>query len=318
MAATNYPAYIEQARKHFQTAFTRELMGHKKKVHSVAWNSNGRKLASGSVDKTARVWSVDAHQTHSIELVGHTDSVDQLCWDPTHPDRLATASIDKTVRIWDARTGKCIQTIPTTGENINISWSPDGTQLAVGNKLDIISFIDTKKFKVLKSLKFAFEVNEIGWSNDGNLFFLTTGAGSIEVMKAPELKVSKKLEAHPANIYCIEFDPTGKYFAVGSADALVSLWDINELCCLRTFGNLDWPLRTISFSFDGQLIATASEDLLIDISHVETGEHVFSIPTEAAMNAVAWHPRELLLAYAGDEKDKHAGSIKIFGFKDRQ
>jgi len=39
------------------------------------------------------------------------------------------------------------------------------------------------------------------------------------------------------------------------------------------------------------------------------------------MNAVAWHPKELLLAYAGDERDKHArdlGSIKIFGFKERQ
>ncbi len=39
------------------------------------------------------------------------------------------------------------------------------------------------------------------------------------------------------------------------------------------------------------------------------------------MNAVAWHPRELLLAYAGDEKDKHTaavGAVKIFGFKERQ
>ena len=61
------------------------------------------------------------------------------------------------------------------------------------------------------------------------------------------------LNAHPANCLCIEFDPTGKYFAVkkvssvkttnlthtndlhffqvGSADALVSLWDINEVSC---------------------------------------------------------------------------------------
>lgn len=38
-----------------------------------------------------------------IELKGHTDSVDQLCWDPKHADLLATASGDKTVRLWDAR-----------------------------------------------------------------------------------------------------------------------------------------------------------------------------------------------------------------------
>ena len=34
----------------------------------------------------------------------------------------ATASGDKSVRIWDARTAKSVATIPTKGENINISW----------------------------------------------------------------------------------------------------------------------------------------------------------------------------------------------------
>lgn len=38
-----------------------------------------------------------------IELKGHADSVDQLCWDPKHPDVVATAAGDKTVRFWDAR-----------------------------------------------------------------------------------------------------------------------------------------------------------------------------------------------------------------------
>jgi WD40 repeat protein len=27
-------------------------------VHSVAWNCTGRKLASGSVDRTARIWDI--------------------------------------------------------------------------------------------------------------------------------------------------------------------------------------------------------------------------------------------------------------------
>lgn len=38
-----------------------------------------------------------------IELKGHNDSVDQLCWDPKHADLIATASGDKTVCLWDAR-----------------------------------------------------------------------------------------------------------------------------------------------------------------------------------------------------------------------
>lgn len=34
----------------------KEYKGHKEQVHTVAWNCDGRRLASGSVDKTARVW----------------------------------------------------------------------------------------------------------------------------------------------------------------------------------------------------------------------------------------------------------------------
>ena len=33
---------------------TKEYLGHKKKVHSLAWNSSGEKLASGSVDQSVR------------------------------------------------------------------------------------------------------------------------------------------------------------------------------------------------------------------------------------------------------------------------
>ena len=54
----------------------------------------------------------------------------------------------------------------------------------------------------------------------------------------PELKEPHVLRAHPAACICIKFDPTGKYFATGSADALVSLWDSTELVCVRTFARL--------------------------------------------------------------------------------
>lgn len=34
---------------------------------------------------------------------------------------------------------------------------------------------------------------------------------------------------------------------------------------------LDWPARTLSFSHDGKMLASASEDHFIDIAEVETG-----------------------------------------------
>ncbi len=95
--------------------------------------------------------------------------MDQLCWHPNHPDLLVTASGDKTVRLYDCRATKAIKTIETPGiirlaqmlndnqsdyhfclgENINICWSPDGKCIAVGNKDDLIAFIDTRNYRFL-------------------------------------------------------------------------------------------------------------------------------------------------------------------------
>jgi WD40 repeat protein len=39
----------------------------------------------------------------SQELKGHTDGVNQLCFNPTNNDELVSASSDKTVKLWDTR-----------------------------------------------------------------------------------------------------------------------------------------------------------------------------------------------------------------------
>jgi THO complex subunit 3 len=69
----------------------------------------------------------------------------------------------------------------------------------------------------------------------------------------PELKPVQSINAHPSNCICIKFDPMGKYFATGSADALVSLWDVDELVCVRCFsrcvtdGLFLWEINLSSF-----------------------------------------------------------------------
>ncbi|XP_062193814.1 THO complex subunit 3-like [Phragmites australis] len=299
---------------------SREYYGHKKKVHSVAWNCLGTKLASGSIDHTARVWSIDPHghpKVKDIELKGHTDSVDQLCWDPKHPDTVATAAADKSIRLWDTRSGK-YRVVELSGENINITYKHDGTAIAVGNKEDQLTILDVRMLKATGTHKFNYEINEIAWNKTGDLFFITTGLGHVEVVKDLDFQKSYKLNAHTAGCYCIAMDPLDRYFAVGSADSLVSLWNVKELLCIKTFSKLEWPVRTVSFNHTGEFIAYASEDPFIDIANVETGRSIHHIPCKAAMNSVEWNPKYDLLAYAGDDKNKYLadeGVFRIFGFE---
>lgn len=54
---------------------------------------------------------------------------------------------------------------------------------------------------------------------------------------------------------------------------------INDLKLKNIFLNitllrLDWPVRALSFSYDGKMLASGSEDLYVDIADVTTGEKV--------------------------------------------
>ncbi|KAJ3281767.1 hypothetical protein HK104_011283 [Borealophlyctis nickersoniae] len=318
---------LNKLRNTFALNPTNEYSGHQSKILTLGWSSDGTKLASGSADKTSRVWK-DIHRlgsngVTSVELKGHTGDVDQLCWDPIHPEALVTASTDKSIRIWDLREAPYkSRQIVTSGENINVCWSPDGKTIAVGNKEDRISFIDPrggsdgKNKYIWHDLHYdGVEINEISWNWAGDLFFMTTGKGRVKIVGFPSFELVHEIAAHTANCFCIEFDPKGRYFATGGADCIASIWDLQEFACMRSFTRLDWPVRAIGFSHDGELIATGSEDNMIDISSVESGELVHTLPCDAAVNSVAWHPSKHILAYAGDDQgpSNFKGNLRVFG-----
>ncbi|CAD5121595.1 DgyrCDS10092 [Dimorphilus gyrociliatus] len=311
-------SYLESMQRHFENySKTKEYPVHSAKVHSVDWSCTGNRLASGSFDKTCCLFTVDKDRLIKDQILrGHDASVDQLCWHPSNPDNLATASGDKTVRIWDARSGQCVQVFKTKGENINICWSPNGQYIAVGNKEDLLTFCDLKAKKIRKEEQFRSEVNEISWSPNGDFFYVTSGSGHLNIYSYPNLKLTHSQPAHCGSSICITFDKYNKHMALGGADALVSVWDVAELACLNTITRLSWPVRSLSFSHDGKLLASASEDHFIDIAEIPSGEKVTQIKCENSTFTLKWHPKEYLLAYACDDKDRYdrdAGSVKLFG-----
>ena len=113
---------------------------------------------------------------------------------------------------------------------------------------DVLTIIDTRKNQpIVKVMKFPFEVNEIAFDHSGSFVYLTTGLGQVEVMFFPDMKQARTLQAHTASCYCIEFDPSGKLFATGSADSLVTLWNTEEMVCERTFGLAEYVLTSPPF-----------------------------------------------------------------------
>ncbi|CAM9114181.1 unnamed protein product [Discosporangium mesarthrocarpum] len=290
--------------------------GHTRKVNAMGWNKDGR---FASAANEVKLWDVDAHGNArwSSTLENTSHSTQDLAWDPTSSHTLALCSQDKELHVYDVRGNKPVQEYVSDGENINVAWSPNGQYIAMGTMrsspqgtpIDVMGIYDVRHAKKrLKTVRFFYAINDFIWSPNGEVLITGTGDGHIELIRVSGFKNGagtkmtrfKRIAAHTVACFSVAMAPReSRYMAVGSADALVSLWDVDNLVCVRTLPRLETSVRSVSFSHNDHYLASGSEDHVIDIAEVETGECAHQINVgNRSTSALAWHPKELLLASA--------------------
>jgi WD40 repeat protein len=98
----------------------------------VAFSPDGRRIVSGSVDGTVRVWYGSSGQQISI-LKGHEDWVYSVAFSPDGR-RIVSGSGDKTVRVWDGSSGQQISILKGhEGWVGSVAFSPDGRRIVSGS-----------------------------------------------------------------------------------------------------------------------------------------------------------------------------------------
>lgn len=296
----------------------KSIKAHRKAVYCTQFNCNGELLATGSADQTIKVWKIDDALSGKTEaeLRGHADAVTNLAWHPTSPHRLASISSsgDRSVRFWDSRLGKSTATLDLFAGNLYLAWSPDGESLAVGNKQDVVSIIDTRKLTVSNKFSYKQQVNALSWSPEGELFFQATGS-AVEVFRWPGMKRCASMAGHTAPVMSLAFDPSHKYIVTGGMDALVCLWDAEELICLRTFYKIDQPVRALGFSHDSKYLAICGEESTVDVENLESGVSLGRLVLSRAPEDCSWHPRKVLLVHGGDVGGSYDGSFASIVFR---
>ena len=200
------------------------IKGHKGTVECVAFTRDGKRIISGSDDKTIRIWDAfTGRETRSLE--GHEATVWSVALSQDGK-RIASASGDKSVIVWDAETGQ--QRLRLTGHSAAVfqaAFSQDGKRVvsASGDKtLRVWDATTGHELTVLKGHKA--EVLSAAFSADGDYIVSGSADETVKLWDAAKAEEIITLSGHAAPVNCVTFSPNGERIASGSWDATVKIW----------------------------------------------------------------------------------------------
>ena len=109
----------------------RILAGHERCVSSVVFSSSGEYLATGSLDNTARLWDVQSGACLRTFVHDHFVNSVALAPDDLY---LATGTFDKEAKLWSVASGACLKTFDDHAACVtSVAFSPEGTLLATAS-----------------------------------------------------------------------------------------------------------------------------------------------------------------------------------------
>jgi WD40 repeat protein len=107
---------------------TAAVLPHAGTPTCVAWDPDGRRLATGGYDHSLYVWDLPRTRP-SLVLTGHQGVVSRLAFSRSGR-LLASAGFDRTLRLWDPTTGQVLATSPGVAYSV-LQFGPDDRSLGV-------------------------------------------------------------------------------------------------------------------------------------------------------------------------------------------
>ena len=232
------------------------LKGHKCAVVNVAWSPDGSMLVSGSADGTARIWDMATGDelSRSTECAGLTTQTGQV-WSP---DGLKIADFcdgGHLIQIWNALTGDNLVSYEDSGFINSVSWSPDGSQLAIGS-VNAIDLIDAKDASLQGSFVMkAGSMTAIDWSPDGSRIAFAGGDNKIRILDVSTEDIYWTLSGHGDFITALVWSPDSEILASASLDGSVRIWDAEDGQQQAIIESSTGKMNDVDWSPDGSQIA---------------------------------------------------------------
>ncbi len=249
----------------------RSFNGHTEAVNSVAFSPSGNTVASGSSDRTTRIWDAQTGQ-ELLRLVGK-EPVLVVKFSPDGKFIL-TAGADKLVRLWDSQTGAELRQYAGHDDSItDAAFSPDGQWIVSSSKDKTARIWEMATGMNIRILSHNSGIEMAVFSPDGH-FILTGGDDGVARLWNAQTGVElKQFVGHTGPVISGTFSPDGKTVATGSKDDTVKIWNVDlELGPRSIAGNLPGDLSDFEISPDGLSVLlgiTTPPARLIDL---KTGE----------------------------------------------
>ncbi|KPA17571.1 WD-40 repeat-containing protein [Candidatus Magnetomorum sp. HK-1] len=149
-------------------------------INSVHINPTNKYIATGSNDRTIKIW--DAKTGQCLKILKSDNSIKSVRFNPQKKFQIASATSDN-IKIWNFSTGNCIKTLSGHKNTINsLSFSPDGNFLASGGDDHTVNLWDIQRNKLMKTFHGHIDdVNEVTFSPDGKWIASASDDGTIKI-----------------------------------------------------------------------------------------------------------------------------------------
>ncbi len=290
--------------------------GHTDYVNSVAFSPDGQTLASGSKDRSIRLWDISTGKLLHTLTLDIRAAVESVAFSPDGK-KLASAEYGR-LHLWDVSTANLLHTfidLKSSGSDIiplahaSVAFSPDGQTLAsmMGGD-NYMRVWDVETGTLLH--EFTGDTESVAFSPNGKMLASPSGE-SIRLWNVENGEHLQTLTGHNGFVFRVAFSPDGQmlasgYFARGNDDGgPIILWDVQTGKPLHTLIGHTYYITSVAFSPDGQTLASGSGDGTLRFWDVTTGtllhtstEHIFNI------HQVALSPDGQMLASASGHPDR--------------
>jgi WD40 repeat protein/DNA-directed RNA polymerase subunit RPC12/RpoP len=239
----------------------RKLTCHEEWVTGVAVSRDGTWAASGSHDKTVKIWDLENGQCRAT-LKGHTDEVQSVAITP-NGKRILSGSNDGSIRVWDAVSGQEVAKLKGhTGGVRSVVALPDDDRALSGGFDKTLRLWDLASGKCLKTIEceptgaggvLCSSINPAGTQALSGHF-----DGQVRLWSLESGQSLSNLQGHSAPVNSVQITPNGRFAVSASEDKTIKVWDLEAETCVGTLEGHRAPVHGVAISPDGSLIASVT------------------------------------------------------------